>query len=67
MHDGKEIVEEPGRVEIKHEGEKFKLEIKAAKMDDMGEIKAVAMNKEGAVEKVAHLDIIRKYIVFNSA
>lgn len=60
VHEGKPIKEEPGRVKITQIGDKFKLEIKEVKMEDMGEMKVVVKNKLGEAIETAKLNVIRK-------
>lgn len=62
VHDGKPITAEPGRVKITQVGDKFKMEIKEVKMEDMGEMKCVVKNKEGEAVEKAKLNVIRKLI-----
>lgn len=59
--EGKTIKEEPGRVKITQDGEKYKLSIKEVKLEDMGEIKVIVKNKEGEAVETAQLKVIRKY------
>lgn len=60
MHEGKYIKEEPNRVKITQDGDKFKLVFKEVKMEDMGEIKVVVQNKLGEQAEAAMLKVIRE-------
>lgn len=60
MHEGKYIKEEPNRVKITQDGDKFKLVFKEVKMEDMGEIKVVVQNKLGEQAETAMLKVIRE-------
>lgn len=60
MHEGTEIKPEAGRVKITQDGDKFKLDIKEVKLEDMGEIKVIVKNKEGQTAEAATLKVIRK-------
>lgn len=62
MHEGKYIQEEPGRVKITQNGDKFKVDFKEVKMDDHGEIKVVIHNKLGEAAEAATLKVIRKLL-----
>lgn len=61
MHEGKYIKEEPNRVKITQDGDKFKLVFKEVKMEDMGEIKVVVQNKLGEQAEAAMLKVIREW------
>lgn len=64
LHDGEQIKDEPNRVKITQHGDNFKLEIAQVKLEDMGEIKVVILNKVGDQTEAANLKVIRKLYTF---